>query len=186
MTNRLFIAAEIDPALKQAIHTIQQYLKKSDSDVKWVHSENIHITLKFLGDVDETRTQRIITDLKKTLSALKPFEVQVGKVGGFPDLARPRVLWIGLEDNQNLLEKLAEEVEKTLEPLGFEKEGKKFSTHLTIGRVRSNANLLKLKELLKAVLVPEDLRQSIQRISLFKSTLTSAGPIYEPLLTQTL
>ncbi|HXX58859.1 MAG TPA: RNA 2',3'-cyclic phosphodiesterase [Thermodesulfovibrionales bacterium] len=137
---RCFIAIPLDAVIRKEISSFIDYLGKSGADVKWVRAENLHITLKFLGDTEEY----LLPDIKEKLSNIsslhKPFTVHLSGTGLFPDRRKPRVVWIDFGGGQEL-SKLQETVEENLASLGYNKEKRRFSPHLTVGRVRSSRNL---------------------------------------------
>ncbi len=172
---RTFIAIELNPAIKSELSYIQRELKPIGADVKWVKPGSMHLTLKFLGNID----QSTISDTKKLLdtiaSAHKPFEITLFKIGGFPKLDNPRVLWVGIDKGCANIEKIADE-------LGQDKE-RPFSAHLTLGRVKSLKNKNQLVEKIKALDFQPSASSLVDKIMLFQSTLTPQGPIYTPLHT---
>lgn len=177
---RTFIAVELDKEIKKALSKIQDELKTTRADVKWVEPENIHLTLKFLGEVEENKIPKISQILKDISSQAKPFTIALSGLGAFPGLKYPRVVWIGIAEGKAELSKLAELIEARLVQLKFPKEKKGFSAHFTLGRFRSGKNKDVLCQKLNTIQVPE-LKQEIKSITLFKSTLTPKGSIYEKL-----
>ncbi|HHI02531.1 MAG TPA: RNA 2',3'-cyclic phosphodiesterase, partial [candidate division Zixibacteria bacterium] len=158
-------------------------LKQKRGRVKWVASKNIHLTMKFLGETDENKVEAIIESIKSVAAKHKSVECTIDRIGGFPNLRRPRVIWAGIEkkeDNINRLEAIASDIEEEMTPLGFEKESRKFKSHLTLGRVKDNRNLYELTKYLENYrLEPKEIL--FDKIVLFKSTLTPDGPIYRRL-----
>jgi len=177
---RTFIAIELSREIKETLSGIQDELKKAGADVKWVKTDNIHLTLKFLGEVREEKIPKIAQSLKESTNLTAPFDIQLDTAGVFPDLKFPRVVWIGIEEGKEKLIGLANQIEDMLVSLKFPKEKRGFSAHITIGRVRSAKNKDALIQKLKQV-KPLKLTQQIKSIALFKSTLTPEGPAYEKL-----
>ena len=177
---RTFIAFELSSAIKEELGRLKQEIKKVDADVKWSHPDNIHLTLKFLGNVEEEKIEQIKNILNEISSVEKPFEITLFKLGAFPSLDYPKVLWVGIDKNCSEVERIAKTLEDSLEKIGFEKEEKSFSAHLTLGRIKSGKNKAKLKE--KLISSPVESRSSeIKGMTLFKSELTPKGPIYNSL-----
>ena len=180
---RLFIALPLPDEVEQFLSNTIDDLKQKQGRVKWVDSKNIHLTMKFLGETDESKIEAISTAVKKVASRYSSVKSTIYKIGGFPNLRRPRVIWAGIEnkkDNIEKLEAIALNIEDEMAELGFEKENRKFKSHLTLGRVKDNRNLAKLTEYLENYqFQPQDIL--FDRIVLFKSTLTPDGPIYERL-----
>lgn len=175
---RTFIAVEFNPGFTETIRELQD--RFSGFDLKFVDPELVHITLKFLGDVDESR----VPSLSAALDSLtcEPFEAKVGGLGVFPKPSNPRVLWLGATGNFRALH---DEVENLLEPFKFEKDDREFTAHATLARVKflkkdqKNAFINTVNEL-------KDLEIGtmwVNKVLLKKSTLTPKGPIYETLHT---
>jgi RNA 2',3'-cyclic 3'-phosphodiesterase len=177
---RTFIALELSQEVRAELSRLEAEIKKAEADVKWVVPENIHLTLKFLGDVDEDKIGRIKETLDGISSGIKSFEISLFKLGGFPNLNYPRVIWVGIDKGCSEVEKIAALVEAKLAELSFEKEDRPFSAHLTIGRVKSGKNKIALKEAISS-LSARPASCLISHITLFQSTLTPHGPIYTAL-----
>lgn len=171
---RLFIAVNISEENKNRIARIQSKLKDNIAGVKWVEKENLHLTLKFLGEVAGGRLAEIKEKIAEAGSLIKRFEIDFCNLGIFPNENFPRILWAGIEKGQPELEVLARKIEDLLQEIGFEKEKRPFSAHLTIGRFKNHRPCSlhgKNKE--------EKFSQTVEKIFLIKSTLTPKGPVYE-------
>ncbi len=174
---RCFISINLGDSLKREIGSATGALRQGNWDVKWVSVENLHITLKFLGEVPEKLTEVIQQRLIGTSGRHIPFDLKLRSIGVFPDRKRPRVVWIDIVSPEELA-KLQQAIEETLETLGFTREDRAFSPHLTIGRVRSLRGrdfLLKAMEALKDI---DFGNISVDRIYLMKSDLKPAGAQY--------
>jgi 2'-5' RNA ligase len=134
---RSFIAVDIPEAVRDKLDGLLFKLKNSQADVKWVKSKSIHITLKFLGDVEEARLPQIKEIMENAVKNVQPFTVSIEGTGAFPDDRRPRVLWVGVQKGFETLIRLAADLDSQLAALGFELEKRPYSPHLTLGRVRS-------------------------------------------------
>ncbi|MEN6386290.1 MAG: RNA 2',3'-cyclic phosphodiesterase [Phycisphaerales bacterium] len=174
---RCFIAADISDELRERIEKIQSELKrrlKNPIGIKWVKPELIHLTLKFLGEVDEDRLQEFYDALEIVFSNVNSFELEFTKVGSFG--RPPRVLWLGIENQVQQLQKLAGDLEDAFEQLGFEKEQREFSPHLTLARIeRADRMLPQIIENFGKIDSP---KITIDSVCFYKSQLTSDGPIY--------
>jgi 2'-5' RNA ligase len=182
---RTFIAIELPQEIKSALSNIQAELKQAHADVKWVKPENIHLTLKFLGEIDETLVEKICAILEDIARQNTPFNLSLSDLGAFPKLNYPRVIWIGVTNDQPVV-KIAEEIEKEAVEIGLPSESRPFSSHITVGRVRSGLNrgaLIEKLNFLKKNFPPSKLEFKVHSLTLFKSTLTPSGPIYEALST---
>lgn len=178
---RAFIAIELSDQIKDTLAQIQSYLKDSDADVKWVEKENIHLTLKFLGEINEKKLQQIKTVVDKIGKLSKPFEITLKDIGVFPKIGSPKVIWAGLDKGAKESIDIAKHMDEELSKMGFEKESRPYAAHLTIGRVRSPKNKEALKEKILNFQLSAVNFQLISSIALFQSTLTPNGPIYTKL-----
>ncbi len=178
---RTFIAIELGKEIKEVLSKIQSELKNAAADVKWVYPENIHLTLKFLGEVKEEKIPKIIQCLKEICNTINPFNIEIKDTGAFPDMKSPQVIWVGIEEGKEKLLELVELMEDILVKLKFPKEERKFSAHITIGRVKSLKNKGVLSQKINALQFGSPAHQEVKSIILFKSTLTPKGPIYEKL-----
>jgi 2'-5' RNA ligase len=179
---RAFIAIEVPGSVKDALARIESHLKYSGADVKWVSPGNIHLTVKFLGEIDGKKAAEVAAALDAVARAAKPFELSVKDLGAFPNAEHPRVVWAGLGKGAAETAALAADIDCALEKLGFEKEARPFNPHLTIGRVRSPLNKGALKEKMASAAATVDLSllpsHTISSVTLFQSTLTPKGSIY--------
>lgn len=181
---RTFIAIELPQEIKKHIASIQEKLRPCDADVKWVEPDNIHLTLKFLGEIDEDKVAAISEAMEGSANQRNPFVVSITSLGAFPKIDSPRVIWLGIEKGAIETQGLAAGLEEKLEKLGIPKEERPFSSHITIGRTRSARNIRKLAEALKTEsqqLSTKGLLFETGRITLFKSALTPKGPVYQAL-----
>ena len=135
---RLFVAVNLPENERRAAFDAAAPLRHGDLPVKWVQPAGLHVTMKFLGDVPEDRAAPIAAALDAAVRAARPFEVMLGGIGAFPSSARPRVIWLGVEIHP-ALELLANDIEKALQPFGFEAELRPFRPHVTIGRAKQGA-----------------------------------------------
>jgi len=175
---RLFIAVNISGGNREKILEIQSGLKKPGADIKWVGKENLHLTLKFLGETEENATLILKEKINSALVGIVPFQITFSNCGFFPSEISPRVLWIGIDNGSNYLRDIAGKIDTALEKIGFSKENRSFSAHLTIGRFRSGRGSDKLIKMAKKTIF-EKISETVDSIFLMKSTLTPAGPMYE-------
>lgn len=134
---RTFIAIDVSDEARRAVGTFTSALKKEKARVSWVKPGNVHITLKFLGEIDEEKIPEINNAIRVCAKEQKPFEIEIKGSGGFPNLHRPRVIWVGLTEGAEELKRLAGAVDNELYKLGFQKEKRAFKPHLTVGRVKA-------------------------------------------------
>jgi 2'-5' RNA ligase len=182
---RSFIAIELPPEIQKAITRATSGIQKALPKplIRWVTEQNIHLTLKFLGDVSPANLERLAEALKGESSQHPPFEISVGKLGTFPNTRRARVIWIGLEAPPELLS-LQHGVEAVAVRLGYPPEERPFSAHLTIGRVGQNASatdLTRIRTELEGCQVGPLGKLRVESVYIFKSDLQPAGSIYTQL-----
>ena len=177
---RAFLSIDIEnQALLPQISEIQRKLNTNLAKMKLVEIENIHFTLRFLGDTSLTKLDEIESCLKKI--EIEPFEIMVYGVGAFPTKRKPRVIWIGVAQNADRICKLKLEIDSHLENLGYQSEKKKFTPHATIARVRYIKDAGKLTSNLDDLANQPIGTMSVSKFNMKKSTLTPSGPIYETL-----
>jgi len=179
MSFRAFIAVDVDcgPELRKAIGELKDFGKA----LKPVSPDNVHVTLKFLGEIHESAVPELEAIMRQAVMGVQPFNVRLVDVGVFPNLRGPRVVWVGMEGAEPLV-KMASSIEDGCELIGFPKERRPFSPHLTLARVREGfkpdlADLIKDSENKEFGVFP------VKGIKLKKSVLTPAGPIYSDVLT---
>lgn len=182
---RSFVAVELGPCIRavlgQAIARLQA--EEGGGLVRWVSPESIHLTLKFLGDVDAGRIGIVSRALDRVAAAHAPFQLALGDLGCFPNARRAKVFWIGVEDSEDRLQALVEGLEDALARLGFEHETRPFAAHLTLGRVRRDAPPSRVAPLAsESVLdLTRGLTVAVSGISLIRSDLTPSGAVYSQL-----
>jgi RNA 2',3'-cyclic 3'-phosphodiesterase len=190
MMLRAFIAVEILNGIQDAITQGTASLKNALPKplVRWVAPHNVHLTLKFLGDVSPTTLQDLAGAIKVEAVSHGMFSISVGGLGAFPSPRRARVIWIGLEAPP-ALEALRRGVEAAAAHLGYAPEGRPFSPHLTIGRVEQNASaadLQRIRAALEATKVGLLGTQPVEALHIFKSDLQPGGSVYTHLYTMPL
>jgi 2'-5' RNA ligase len=178
---RSFLAIETPRTIQKKIEEIQEDLKSSRADVRWVSPEKIHLTLKFFGNIDESKIDPIVKSIERPVRTNPPFSLKVRGVGAFPYLKNPRVIWMGLVDEREVLVSLQKQLERELEKMGFEPEERAFRPHLTLGRVKSGRGREELAGRIERYKEEEFGDFPVEKIVLFKSDLKPTGPIYTPL-----
>jgi len=177
MLLRCFIAIEIPETIKKSIVDIIDSLKKSGSDVKWVSDENIHITMQFLGETEESLIPDIKGALYKILAPYYPFYIKIADVGYFPSGRRPRVIWVGIKESQSLIN-LYKDIAGEMVRFGYQKEERGFTPHLTIGRVKSNRSMGELLRSLDEFKITDFPDFEVKNVKLMKSELKPSGAKY--------
>ena len=173
--------------MKEQVAGIQEKLKKRSRGIRWVNPELLHLTLKFLGDIRPEDLQIFEQPLRELAEETAPFQLSFDRLGAFPDLHHPRVIWIGVRDGYDQLKHLAEKMEAIFSSrqdyqCGQRKKGKEpniFVPHLTLGRKQRGATLFFPSEIFSE---PWDCNHAvpIDRFFLMQSTLYASGPVYTP------
>ena len=180
---RSFVALELDDATRHALADLQTRLQRDRNAkaVRWVAPANIHITLKFLGDVTSAQMPELQSALSEVCAGIAPFALTIVGTGAFPDLRRPNVIWVGARGEVAVATQLAEQIEDACEILGFAREGKPFAPHLTLGRVKrdvSPSERQAIGKLIEQTQVGELGTIQFARVSLMKSDLRPGGSVY--------
>ena len=183
-TLRTFIALDMSAEIKAALENYLQPLKSRRGRVSWVKPENLHLTLKFLGNTPADRIDELASVLQEIAAAATPFPATVSGSGAFPNDEHPRVLWVGLNEKTGALQNLVRAIDARLQPLGFAPEKKRFTPHLTIGRIKDP----RIPEVIRGLKEKPFAAMAAQfdEIIFMKSELHPSGSIYTPLLKLTL
>ncbi len=163
------------------IEEVQEDLKLSRADVRWVSPEKIHFTLKFFGNIEESKVETIAQAIGEPVHSTPSFSLSIRGMGAFPHLKNPRVIWMGLMDGKGMLGPFQKQLETELEKLGFESEKRPFQPHLTLGRVNSGRGRDELIGRMEKYREEAFGELRVERVILFKSDLRPSGPIYTPL-----
>jgi len=183
MRNRLrtFIAVSLSSSVLAGIEKLIRTLQPSVEEVRWVEPKNLHVTLKFLGDVSLNDLPQLIRAVAQSVSQTYSFDLTFQGFGVFPSRESPKTIWIGCREGSQELEQLAENIGDGLLSLGFPKESRRFSPHLTIGRVKK----MKKGSSLMPILDEQQDRLfgscSVSEVQIFSSELTRQGPVYDEL-----
>lgn len=180
-TIRTFIAIELNPQAHDELAGLQENLKRAGADVKWVEPRNIHLTLRFLGDVEPKKTEEVKKTLAEIAAGFRPFELIIKDVGAFPDLSSPRVIWAGVGLGAAESIGIAEAIETRLRAAGIPEGERKFHPHITLGRVRNQKNCERLRKTIEAARFEAGSKIKVDHLTLFRSQLTPKGPVYTPL-----
>ncbi len=174
---RSFIAVELSTEAREEISRILEELGKAKADVKWVKPETIHLTLKFLGYIEEGKILQIKERLTEICKNFFPFDIVLENIGTFPSWNNPQVLWIGVGEGKENVKRLAKEAEKVMALEGFEKESRDFKAHITVGRIKSPRNTKRLQKLGNDIRV-QPIKSHIDKVVLYKSDLSEEGAIH--------
>jgi 2'-5' RNA ligase len=180
---RAFVATHVPSPILSSIEHQIEYLQKIDPDrvIRWVRPQGIHLTWKFLGDIREELVETILGAMETGLSDCAPLDSDAGGLGAFPNMRKPRVLWVGLDDSGRKLAGIYERVETVFDRLNFERERRAFHPHLTLGRVKRQASRRLVRdfaERLAGVDLPHIGQMRIDRVHLVRSELSTSGAVY--------
>ncbi|MBM3127321.1 MAG: RNA 2',3'-cyclic phosphodiesterase [Chloroflexi bacterium] len=180
---RTFIAIELTEPLRRALATAQARLQRDHATraIRWVAPENIHITLKFLGDVDAAQMPTLQRAIADVCAAIPPFALTLGGVGAFPNTRKPSVVWIGARGQIEIAARLAQKIDDACAALGFAREARAFTPHLTLGRVKRDASPNE-RQLIGALIEQTQIGDfgelRVERVSVMKSELKPGGSVY--------
>lgn len=183
---RAFIAIELPEAVQSQLREVQEKLKEYKIKMTWSRPENIHLTLKFLGDVRKELVAPIGHIIKDAAKQFHPMKLRSQAIGFFPGIKRPRVLWTGLLGQTHDLAELCRTLDERLSTLGFKRETRNFTGHLTLGRFKESGNPELLIEMMKGF---QNMRTDVflaDSINLYKSKLMPSGPMYTKLVSVSL
>lgn len=173
---RIFVAITPPPEVRHAaLAAAEEATRGLGGSVRWTKQENVHLTLKFLGEVPDEALKSICGALRVACSTHGPFDARLKGLGAFPSPRRARVIWAGMDEGSQQISSLAASVEAALEPLGFRPEGHPYVPHATLGRAKGRPVIVDLSK--AGVLEGPAFR--VGRAELTKSTLTPRGSIYE-------
>jgi RNA 2',3'-cyclic 3'-phosphodiesterase len=175
---RVFVAIDIPAAQKELAAGIASTLAAAQADVKWVKSDAIHLTLKFLGEIPRDVLDPLQEALGKELADFPDFAIKIEGMGQFPPKGTPRVIWLGITEGAPELANLAALIDKTIVALGFPGETRPWAAHLTLGRVNSPRHREELQKMLSTTTAPDSPPFPARKVILIRSQLQRSGPIY--------
>jgi RNA 2',3'-cyclic 3'-phosphodiesterase len=181
---RAFIALELPAEVQSYLAAVQKILRESGCGISWVKPPQIHLTLKFLGEISEESSLRMQKELESIALATPSYTLSLGAPGAFPSIAKPKVIWMGIERGAAETERLAGSIEEMTQREGIPKEERPFTSHLTLGRIRTPERLFRITQILEKMReepLPHEVTWPAGPLALFKSTLTPQGPLYTPL-----
>lgn len=176
---RTFVAVDVGDAMRSRLASAQQTLAQATSDVKWVEAENLHVTLLFLGEVDERDLLKVCRAVQGVAAAQPAFRLEASGVGCFPNARRPRVVWAGIGEGASELTALHDALEPPLLELGcYRREDRPFTPHLTLGRTKSDAPAEALAQALPKLATWRGGSVDVRELRVYSSELASRGPTY--------
>lgn len=175
---RSFVAIPIPDSIKKSVQDWVAPFRQHDSSIRWIRPEGMHLTLKFLGEVEEKRfEEEFFKNFPQLLGSFQPIKISVRGVGQFPPKGIPHILWVGLDGELDRLKKLVEVVDNFFETVGFAKEKRDFSPHLTLARIKQKPSSGLMKKW-KEVSSPTFGEFRADRVVFYRSKLTKGGAIY--------
>ena len=177
---RLFVAIELDHAVKRVMLKTIDRLAEFRKTVRWVRESQMHLTMKFLGDVPDEQVSEVSDACARVASACESFEMVVDRCGCFPAGGGVRVIWCGSQSESPAIVACAGRLDAACGDLGFEPESRPFSAHMTVGRVREDRTNGRLRDAVQR-LQPGSATQSVKEMTLFQSTLSPQGPTHTAL-----
>ncbi len=182
---RSFIAIELPQEVKPGLHRLQKELKSPEHTfVKWVAPEGIHLTLKFLGNISPQKVTEITRVMEQASLGVSPFQLEIAEVGAFPNMRQPRVLWLGIRGEVDKLVAWQQRIDNGLAPLGFAKETRPFTPHLTLARLREGVSPRDRRDFGELVMkTPTEVNYKVRVSSLIlmRSQLLPGGAVYSRL-----
>lgn len=180
---RCFVAIEIPETIQTLLTSAQEELRKFVRGVSWVKRENIHLTLRFLGDVTPNQISVIKYSIEQVTDTRSPFSMELGGIGAFPNLSRPRIIWAGVKIGADEVVAIAREIDLRLSRRGYERDGKPFRPHLTLARLKSRTNLKPLIDVFQQYDTISGARMMVKQVRIVQSQLRRGGAVYTPLET---
>lgn len=177
---RAFLAVDLFPKIKEAIHHIQNDLRTANGDIKWIDPAQAHLTLKFLGDINPKQAE-IIQRALEPLKNFNPIKFNLTHLGTFPKGQQARIIWVEVSDEEKGIEKLTKWINQELGISGFAKEPRPYNPHITLGRLRSSKNIESLIEKVNNYPLRSEITQTAHEVTLYKSILSQTGPSYFPI-----
>lgn len=183
---RTFVAVDVSDAVRRYAESLKDELAACLSGIHWTRRDNLHLTLKFLGDVPETELVGVCSAVQDAVCQQDPLEMECGGLGAFPDEQRPRTLWVGIRQGEEALRTLQGLIDKNLTEYGFPPERRRFHGHLTIGRISRRDGLAadqlaEVEDIIKREQDAEGVMMLVEEVITFSSFLNPEGRVYQPI-----
>jgi len=176
---RLFVAIELSDEARTAVARCQSKLARQDNDsrVRWTPSQNVHLTIRFLGEVPEAEVVSVSQAVESSTNAVPPFSMRIDNVGCFPTRGKVRIVWVGIEENSGAMARLAAKTESEIVAAGFPPESRPYRPHVTIGRVKDDRSGGDLRRVIGSCAF-DGVEQTVDRVVVMASQLSPGGPTY--------
>ncbi|MBI5184852.1 MAG: RNA 2',3'-cyclic phosphodiesterase [Nitrospinae bacterium] len=178
---RAFIAISLPPHVQELGVQVRERFRECEASISWVQPQNVHLTIKFLGNVEEEKIGPIGKALEKAIGGARAFSMNINEVGVFPNIKFPRVIWMGVDEPTRTLINLENRISAEMETLGFPKEEKKFTPHITLGRIKSHKGKNKLMEIIQSQRMLYCDEALVEDVKLYKSELKPTGAVHSVL-----
>lgn len=175
---RTFIAVGLDKGIREHLAALQRSLARGAGDVKWVEPENLHVTLLFLGEVDDRQIPQVCARVTEVAAKLRPFTMSVETVGCFPNPHRPRILWAGVGRGADRLTELHDGLEVSFQDVGYRREERRYQPHITLGRAKADRRPAQLGSTLAQQTGWQGGEMQVCEVDVMSSELTPKGPAY--------
>jgi len=175
---RAFVAIELPGTIKDAVESLSQRLQGCGARASWVRSDNMHLTLRFFGDIENEQTDRLVELLAESCKDVSPFSLRIRGVGAFPNVRKPSVVWVGAESLGVSPDTLYRAAERAARAVGLRADDKPFHPHVTLARIRDARTARPLMEAMEHETVFDAGAFDVHGMTLFSSELTPKGPIY--------
>ncbi|MDE0300227.1 MAG: RNA 2',3'-cyclic phosphodiesterase [Candidatus Poribacteria bacterium] len=180
---RCFVAIEIPDAVQALLASVQEELGKNIRAASWVKRGNIHLTLKFLGEIASNQINEVKNVMERVASARPPFSMEIGGIGVFPNLTRPRIIWAGVKTGADEIVAIANAVDIGLSRHGYERDEKQYRPHLTLARIKHRINVKPLAQMFRQYDTILGATVVVNQIRVVQSQLRPSGAVYTPLET---
>ena len=178
---RAFIAISLPSSVKELALQVRERFRDCGKTVRWIDPKNVHLTIRFLGDIPEEKIEPVGQAIEKAVEHFPPFQMKIDGIGAFPNLRHPRVIWMGVAEPTATLIHIEAKISENLAELGLSRDKKKFSPHITLGRVKSNEKKALLSKIIQSQELPGCLEIHVKSVELFKSELKPTGAIHSVL-----
>jgi len=183
---RTFVAVDVSNAVRRYAESLKRELAACLTEIHWTRPDNLHLTLKFLGDVPETELAGVCRAVRLAVADQDPLEIECACLGAFPSQDRPRTLWVGIRQGEDLLRTLQEQIDERLTQHGFPPERRRFHGHLTIGRISRRKDLTAdqlalVKGIIEREQASESVMMMVDEVITFSSFLNPEGRVYQPI-----
>lgn len=175
---RAFIAISLPPRIRELVVEVQERFHECGKTLSWIKPENVHLTVRFLGNISEEKVPAIGEAIKKGIADTHPFRMEIDEIGVFPNLKYPRVIWLGVEEATHTLIDLENRISDEMETLGFEREERKFTPHITLGWVKTYKKKNKIIEIIQSQGKIYGAEIAMESVELYRSDLKPTGAVH--------